>query len=654
MFTILYVDDDPGLLDVGRLFLEQGGQFSVETVTSATQAFKLLHTDHYDAIISDYQMPEMDGIEFLKRVRASGNTVPFIIFTGRGREEIVIQALNEGADFYLQKGGEPLSQFAELKHKVRQAVQQRMAEASIRDHERREADIINFLPDATFAIDTRGVVIAWNRAMEKMTGVPAPEILGKGNNEYALPFYHERRPILIDLVLSEDPAILARYPYVKQDGRTLFSEITIPHFNDGRGAALWFTASPLDDTGGNIVGAIESIREITEWKRSEEAKNESERRFRELADMLPQIIYEVDTKGTLTYANRIAFELFGYNDDEFRQGLNVIQMIAPADRERAASAIRAMLNGTGRTTRVTEEYLARRKDGSEFPVAIYSSAIVTRGSITGLRGIIVDITDRRRAQERIRESEQRYRNVVEDQTEFICRFRPDGTHVFVNEAYCRYFSLTREDIIGHRFRPDIPLEDRKRLVRFFRTLTVDHPVDIIEHRIIMPDGSVRWQRWSDRAIFASSGAVIEYQSVGRDTTEKKEAEEALHKNEEQYRILAGLLDLIPASVTVHDPDGRFLYANQKTFEYHGYTAEEFYRMNLHELDVPESEQLIEKRINELRRKGAVSFKVQHFRKDRSVISLLINAMITTWDGAPVILSVATDIPEQKTTEAVLQ
>ena len=169
MFTILYVDDDPGLLDVGKLFLEQGGQFSVKTVTSATQAFELLHTDHYDAIISDYQMPEMDGIEFLKRVRASGNTVPFIIFTGRGREEIVIQALNEGADFYLQKGGEPLSQFAELSHKVRQAVQQRMAEASIRDHERREADIINFLPDATFAIDTRGVVIAWNRAMEKMT-----------------------------------------------------------------------------------------------------------------------------------------------------------------------------------------------------------------------------------------------------------------------------------------------------------------------------------------------------------------------------------------------------------------------------------------------------------------------------------------------------
>ena len=78
-----------------------------------------MNTERYDAIISDYQMPEMDGITFLKELKASGNTTPFIIFTGRGREEVAIEALNEGADFYLQKGGEPKSQFAELAHKIR-------------------------------------------------------------------------------------------------------------------------------------------------------------------------------------------------------------------------------------------------------------------------------------------------------------------------------------------------------------------------------------------------------------------------------------------------------------------------------------------------------------------------------------------------------
>ena len=222
MITVLYVDDEPGLLEVSKLYLERHGEFHVETATSARDALELIKKGNYDAVISDYQMPVMNGIDFLKEVRASGNPIPFIIFTGRGREEIVIQALNEGADFYLQKGGEPGSQFAELAHKVRQAVQQRRAEIRIRDHERREADILNFLPDATFAIDKSGVVIAWNRAIERMTGVKAEHIIGKGNYEYAIPFYNERRPILIDLVRRDDPATAAKYPLIQREGKNLF------------------------------------------------------------------------------------------------------------------------------------------------------------------------------------------------------------------------------------------------------------------------------------------------------------------------------------------------------------------------------------------------------------------------------------------------
>ena len=105
MISVLYVDDEPGLLEIGRIFLERGGQFSVDIVTSAPAALTLLTTKNYDAIVSDYQMPGMDGIEFLKNVRNSGNTIPFILFTGRGREEIVIQAINSGADFYPRKVG---------------------------------------------------------------------------------------------------------------------------------------------------------------------------------------------------------------------------------------------------------------------------------------------------------------------------------------------------------------------------------------------------------------------------------------------------------------------------------------------------------------------------------------------------------------------
>lgn len=132
MLSILYVDDEPGLLDIGKIFLEAMGKFSIETCSSAPEALERLGRTSYDAVLSDYDMPVMNGIEFLKQVRAKYPNLPFVIFTGRGREEVVIEALNNGVDFYLQKGGDIKSQFAELAHKLRAAVERRRSQDEIR------------------------------------------------------------------------------------------------------------------------------------------------------------------------------------------------------------------------------------------------------------------------------------------------------------------------------------------------------------------------------------------------------------------------------------------------------------------------------------------------------------------------------------------
>jgi len=271
IYRILYVDDEYALLEIGKLFLEKSGQFSVDSITSAPAALTLLNSQSYDAVISDYKMPVMDGIEFLKAVRTSGNTIPFILFTGKGREEVVIEAINSGADFYLQKGGDPKSQFAELEHKILQAVHKHLAEASIRDLERRQADIINFLPDPTFAINTNGIVIAWNRAMEVMTGVTAAKILGNGNYEHANAFYHIRRPMLVDLILAPDTQFEKdKYDITVRDNKMLTAETTVEMANGTR-SHLWGKASFLYDQNGNVAGAIESIRDITEQKQTKDA-----------------------------------------------------------------------------------------------------------------------------------------------------------------------------------------------------------------------------------------------------------------------------------------------------------------------------------------------------------------------------------------------
>ena len=136
VISILLVDDEPLLLDVGRLYLERTPGITVTIAGSAAEALKLFSEESFDAIVSDYQIPEMDGIAFLREVRHRSLAQPFIIFTDKGREDVVIEALNNAADYYVQKGGDPIAQYAELLHKVRRAVRQRRAEAALRKNMR--------------------------------------------------------------------------------------------------------------------------------------------------------------------------------------------------------------------------------------------------------------------------------------------------------------------------------------------------------------------------------------------------------------------------------------------------------------------------------------------------------------------------------------
>ena len=191
--------------------------------------------------------------------------------------------------------------------------------------------------------------------------------------------------------------------------------------------------------------------------------------------------------------------------------------------------------------------------------------------------LFTDITARKRTEKALLESEARYRNVVEDQNEFISRSTPDGRYLFVNEAFCRYFNKKREELIGKKIDPGILAEDIVRIRDYFASLNVDNPTGSIDHRTQMPDGEIRWQRWSNRAIFSEEGNLIELQSVGRDITETKKAEEALLKSEEKFR---DIVTLAQEGIWAIDPDYNTTYVNPKMAAMLGYTTEEMIGRNL--------------------------------------------------------------------------
>jgi PAS domain S-box-containing protein len=147
---------------------------------------------------------------------------------------------------------------------------------------RQLADIVDFLPDATFVVDRHKRVIAWNRAVEELTGVRKEDIIGKNDYEYALPFYGKRRPVLIDLVFKPDKDIEARYAYVKRKSDNLLGEVFVPRLNNGKGMFVWIKVAPFYDDKGAVVGGIESIRDVTELKKSESILRQDRELFEHL------------------------------------------------------------------------------------------------------------------------------------------------------------------------------------------------------------------------------------------------------------------------------------------------------------------------------------------------------------------------------------
>jgi CheY-like chemotaxis protein len=170
-YDILIIDDEPDLLDLTKIYLEIGQGLRITMATSAMDALQAISSQHFDAIVSDYQMPGMDGIELLKAVRSKGSNVPYILFTGRGREDVAIAALNLGADFYIQKGGDPRAQYADLRNAIIHAIHRKGAEELVQN-------IVDNAPLMIMIVDEERRIRTFNKAMLEYTRISPGDLIG--------------------------------------------------------------------------------------------------------------------------------------------------------------------------------------------------------------------------------------------------------------------------------------------------------------------------------------------------------------------------------------------------------------------------------------------------------------------------------------------
>jgi PAS domain S-box-containing protein len=327
----------------------------------------------------------------------------------------------------------------------RDVTERKMAEEAAEESRQQLADIIDFLPDATLVIDNDGIVIAWNRAMEEMTGIAAKDMLGKGTYEYALPFYGERRPILIDLVLREDDDIESKYVTVERGERVIQGEAYMPALRGGE-VYLLGTASALRDRNGAFVGAIETIHDITERRHAEEL-------YLTLATSAQVGVYIVQN-GSFVFMNPHIVRYSGFSEDELI-GKRSLAFVHPEDRakvkEQAGESLR-------RQHASPYEYRIVDKSGSVRWLMETVSAIHYRGKPAVL-GNTMDITERKHVERVLQESEEKYRLVVEHAGEAIF-IAQDNVLKFANHQTTELIGYSEEELATIPFVNHIHPDDR--------------------------------------------------------------------------------------------------------------------------------------------------------------------------------------------------
>ena len=477
-----------------------------------------------------------------------------------------------------------------------------------------------------------GVISDANPAIEEMLGYSPAELIGKKLWE-TVPF-------------KEVSANAAAFLKLHKKGYFRYENLLL-EAKDGRRCNVDFVSNVYQAGSQKVIQC--NLRDITERRQAENTLAESMLRYQDLFDNAGLGIFQTGADGRIMAVNPEFARLLGYQSPEELLSLVGDAADVFADPQRRAEIIRLKAENPDM---FRFENLYRRKDGSTFFGSLTLRQVTGPDGQALFEGLVEDTTQRKQAEENVKLSEARYRSLVETQTDVISRSDLHGNLVFVNDSYCRTFGVRREQALGKHFKSTVFPEDLKVVYEMMEAIKRPPYRKYIEIRNETQEG-VRWFDWDNSAVRDEQGAIIEFQGVGRDITERKQAEEALGKSEEKFRKA---FVISPDSININRlQDGMYIAINNGFTQIMGYTEADCIGKTSAELNIWVDPEDRKRLIDGLLKNGEViNLEARFCAKNGDIKYGLMSASVLELNNIPHILSITRDITERKQAEEALR
>ncbi|NPU84070.1 MAG: PAS domain S-box protein [Syntrophaceae bacterium] len=523
---------------------------------------------------------------------------------------------------------------------IRDITVRKRIETELRESRDQFNRVMDSVSDIIIVLDARGNVTFESPSTARILGYPPGHFIGGS----PFPLIHEED---VESVLAEFAEVIRR------ENTGVPTEFRIRKAN---GSWIWLAAvgNNLAESPG-IQGMVITARDVTEKRRMEDSLRESESRFRDLAELLPQVVYEMDERGVFTFMNRFGLSLFGYSEEELAAGIHFLNIIAPTDHGRVSENVALAMKGD--LTQTRSEYTAIRKNGEEFPLFVSSSFIQKEEGILGIRGVAIDFSEIRRSQRLLQESEERWQFALEGAGDGLWDWNVQTNRVLYSRQWKAMLGYG-EDEIGDSLdewerllHPDDQARAHEELDRHFRGET---PVYTCEQRLLCKDGSYKWILDRGRVmIWTPDGKPLRAIGTHTDIDDRKRMDEALLESESKFRDLAE-----KSVVGIYlVQDNTFQYINAEFARIIGYEAGQVTGVLLvddviHPEDLPLVKNMLARRLSGELKSLRYDFRVS--RKDGDIRHVEVFSSRTMYRGQPAVIGTMLDITERKDAERKLR